>query len=354
LLDPSKIGRTDQNVNFHQGKKMKPFIASAAMFAFLLGVGATPASAEETPIVVSERSSSLATVSRTAKISLDNLDPQRVRRIAYDITQKKFNNSKPRSEKAKHFMTPKVSREGVSIARNKIRIMAGFYADVAEVEDFTFFWANKSEGKALKKLLCDKANYCEDLKLEDYCGVGLHVDLYVHCHPGNNDKYLFTMFVMHNYTHAVQNQVSLEHMPNWFSEGAADYFGGHFSQRHYSTGFAQFGNYYQDSIASLYEDQKIVKFKKIPTRKNVIDALVATEERFPEDGYEQAQLGYYLGAIAVEALVASFGLEKFNQFWRSTKGKDFYVAFEDAYGLSTRSFYKKLAPYAVEMIKRDR
>jgi hypothetical protein len=333
---------------------MKRWITSAAILALLSGVIATPAAATGKAVAISERESSMATVSRTAKISLDNLDPQRVRRIAYDITQRKFNSSKPRKEKARHFMTPKVNREYVSIARSKMRMMAGFYADVAEVEDFTFFWANANEGKALKKLLCDKANYCEDLKLADYCGVGLYINLYVHCHPGNDDKYLLTMFVMHTYTHAVQNQVSLDHMPNWFSEGTADYFGGHFSQRHYSTGFAQFGDSYQDSIASLYEDQKIVRFKRNPTRKNVIDALVATEERFPVDGYEQAQLGYYLGAIAVEALIASFGLEKLKGFWRSTKGRDFYVAFEDTYGLSTRSFYKKLAPYAVEMIKRDR
>ena len=293
------------------------------------------------------------TVDIAPTISLDNLDPQFVRSVAFEETQKRFNSVSPIEDRAAHFLTPEVNEEYVNLAREKIPMMAAFYEDVAIVEDFTFFWANENEGKALAKLLCAEANYCENLKPEDYCGIGIYIDLYVNCHPDNDDKGMLVMFLLHGYTHAVQNEVTLNHMPNWFGEGTADYFGYHFNIWHYSLGFSQFGPD-PNSIQNMYENQNLVKFEPNPTTRNVIDALNATENRAPADGYEQAQLGYYLGALAVEALVASFGLAKFNEFWRSTKDLDFYVAFKKAFGLPTKQFYKKLAPYAVEMIKLDR
>ena len=289
----------------------------------------------------------------TPRISLDNLDPQFVRSVAFEETQKRFTSVSPIDDRATHFLTPGVNEEYVNLARAKIPMMAAFYEDVAVVEDFKFFWANEDEGKALANLLCTEANYCKNLKQEDYCGVGLFVDLYVNCHPGNDDQGLLIMFLLHGYTHAVQNEVSLDHMPSWFSEGTADYFGYHFNIWHYSLGFSQFGPH-PDSIQNMLENQNLVKFDPNPSERNVMDALKATENRFPADGYEQAQLGYYLGSLAVEALVATFGLAKFNDFWRSTKDLDFYVAFEQAFGIPTKKFYKKLAPYAVEMIKLDR
>lgn len=292
-------------------------------------------------------------VETTPVISLDNLDPQFVRSVAFEETQKKFTSINPIEDRATHFLTPGVNEEYVKLAREKIPMMAAFYEDVAVVEDFKFFWANENEGKALAKLLCAEANYCENLKQNNYCSVGIYIDLYVNCHPGNNDSELLVMFLLHGYTHAVQNEVTLDHMPTWFSEGVADYFGYHFSIWHYSLGYSNFGPH-PDSIKNLYENQHLVRFKPNPTKRNVIDALIATENRFPADGYEQAQLGYYLGSLAVESLVATFGLEKFNEFWRSTRNLDFYVAFEQSFGLSTKHFYKKLAPYAVEMIKIDR
>jgi hypothetical protein len=299
-------------------------------------------------------SAELETEEITPTISLDNLDPQFVRAVAFEETQKRFTSISPIEDRATHFLTPEVNEEYVNLARAKIPMMAAFYEDIAVVEDFTFFWANKDEGRALANLLCAEANYCQNLKPEDYCGIGIYLDLYVNCHPGGYDRELLIMFLLHGYTHAVQNEVTLAHMPNWFGEGTADYFGYHFYIWHYSAGFSQFGPH-PNSIQNMYNNQNLVKFEPNPTKRNVIDAFRATENRFPADGgYEQAQLGYYLGSIAVEALVASFGLDKFNEFWRSTKDLDFYVAFEQAYGLSTKQFYKKLAPYAVEMIKRDR
>ena len=293
------------------------------------------------------------TVEKPPKISLDNLDPKFVRSVAFEETQKRFTSISPIEDRASHFLTPEVNEEYVNIARGKIPMMAAFYEDVAVVEDFKFFWANENEGKALAKLLCTEANYCENLKPEDYCSVGIYIDLYVNCHPGNYDQELLVMFLLHGYTHAVQNEVSLDHMPTWFGEGTADYFGYHFNIWHYSLDFSKFGPH-PDSIQNMYDNQNLVEFAPNPTEQNVIDALNATENRYPADGYEQAQLGYYLGSLAVEALVATFGLDKFNEFWRSTKDLDFYVAFEQAFGLSTKQFFKKLAPYAVEMIKMDR
>jgi hypothetical protein len=336
-------------------------ITQAASFVLVVGmlsgcaVSKNPATTEPGSLNdETSQTSESQTLERAPIITLDNLDPQFVRSVAFEETQKRFTSISPIRDRAKHFLTPGVNEEFVNLAREKIPMMAAFYEDVAVVEDFTFFWANENEGKALAKLLCSEANYCENLKPADYCGVGLYIDLYVNCHPGSYNRDLLVMYILHGYTHAVQNEVSLEHMPSWFSEGTADYFGYHFNIWHYSLGFSDFGPH-PDSIQNMYEGQNLVEFEANPTPRNIVDAFMVTETRFPADGgYEQAQLGYYLGSIAVEALVATFGLAKFNEFWRSTKSLDFYVAFEQAFGLSTKQFYKKLAPYAVEMIKLDR
>lgn len=330
--------------------------AVAAIAASLLALGLSTKPAP-TPVASSETSepapSNYPKPAKLPQITLDNLDPDLVRITAYEITQKKWKSSTPEKDFARHVLTPNVDQESANLAISKIPRMAGFYKDVATVTDYTFVWASTKDAKKIPKLLCEQTDYCEQSTPIDYCSAGGQETLYAFCAPPKSNINLFVMYLLHSYTHAVQSAITNEHQPNWFIEGTATYFEGHFSADHYKTGFEYFMTQNQVIIDKMINNQKLVRFSNPPTKKNFIDALGATENDKPADGFEQAQLGYYPGALAVEALVASYGIEKFNEFWASTRTKDFYEAFEESFGLTTKQFHKKLAPYAVAMYKKD-
>jgi hypothetical protein len=291
---------------------------------------------------------------RLKKITLDNLDPTRVRQVAFERTQRKIRESKPARDQSRHYLTPNVDRKLVRLARKQIPVMGGFYKDLVTVSDFNFLWANSRDGENLKQLFCEKLKQCLQIKPSEFCNLGTGANYYAYCHNSGADKNLFAMYLMHGYTHAVQASLGTNHMPNWFGEGTAQYFENHFARIHYGIKDRNFKPDFTNTIRTLYTNQKLVKFRKNPTEQNFIDAFSATDNRFPRNGREQASLGYYPGALAVEALIATHGIDDLFAFWKNSQRKDFYLAFEEAYGITTKEFYEKLAPYAVEMIKMDR
>ena len=288
------------------------------------------------------------------KVTLDNLDPARVRQVAFERTQRKLNDSRPQRDLARHHTTPNVNREMVKLARKQIPMMAGFYKDLVTVSDFNFIWANSKDGKKLKEIFCTKLRSCPEIKPREFCNLGSGPNYYAYCHDTGANENLFPMYLMHGYTHAVQAALGTNHSPAWFAEGTAQYFENHFSRIHYGINNQSFRPDFKHTINILYTSQKLVKFRKNPTEQNFIDAFSATDNRFPQDGLGQGRLGYYPGALAVEALIATHGIDDLFAFWKNSQRKDFYLAFEEAYGITTKEFYEKLAPYAVEMIKMDR
>jgi hypothetical protein len=295
-----------------------------------------------------------STPSAAPTVSLDDLDPELVRQIAFQEVRKALLNSKSGADEVTHIYDKKINRPLVDKATAQIPKMAGFFSDVAQVENYKIIWTVKGGSKNLQSILCKEANFCETKSPQEYCNMGELQYFHVFCESEPNEaNYLFPIF--HAYVHIQQYAVAGDnHMPTWFGEGTASYFEGHFSGLYFSgPEYSTFGNGTSNLIRQLYENQSIVKFEDPATKKNVIDALVASSTRIPEfGGWQEAQLGYYLGFVAVEALIASYGLEKFNDFWRKTRNEDFYQAFENSFGVSTNNFYRKLAPYAVEMMKR--
>jgi hypothetical protein len=290
-------------------------------------------------------------------VSLDDLDPDFVRKIAFQEVKQFLIASSPAQDKVNHVIDKGVNTEAVQQAINQVPIMAGFFEDIDSVDDYTFIWTTRGGSKNLGKLLCDEAGYCDVGNPAQFCSAGELIDLTVYCEMDPNDvnNYLFPMW--HAYGHLQQYAVSgPNRMPNWFGEGTASYFEGHFSGLYFGgSEYTTFGNSLSFLREGLYEYKSIVVFESPATKKNIIDALIATTDHSGRyNGWEQAQLGYYLGFLAVEALIASEGFETFKEFWRMTAEKDFYESFEAVYGLSNPEFFKKLAPYAVEMMERDR
>jgi hypothetical protein len=290
------------------------------------------------------------------QVTLDNLEPLAVRELAFTQVRMALLASKPAPDLVNHVFTTNVNMTAANNAIEEIPLMAGFFSDVATVSDYTIIWTGKNGSPEVPKIACEEADFCENLPIEQYCSMGELVNLWVACQFNNKDENVFRMPVFHGYTHLVQSMVAPNaHMPSWFSEGPAQYFESHFAALHYfGSGYSKSAVDTPSILMMMMKNQDLVRFGKPATRKNVMDAMLAMENRMPRDGWEQAQLGYYLGYLATEVLIATSGLEKFNEFWRQTSEKDFYEAFEQEYGLTTKQFYKKFVPYALAWIEIER
>jgi hypothetical protein len=290
------------------------------------------------------------------QVTLDELDPITVREVAFSQVRMVLIATNPAPDLVNHVFASNVNMTAATNAIEEIPLMAGFFADVATVKDYTIIWAGKNGSPEVPKMACEEADFCENLPPEQYCSMGELVNLWVACQFNNKDENVFRMPMFHGYTHLVQSAVAPNaHMPSWFSEGPAQYFESHFAALHYmGSGYSTFGVDTRSTLMMMMENQDLVRFEKPATRKNVMDAMLAMENRMPRDGWEQAQLGYYLGFLVTEVLIASYGLEKFNKFWRQTSSMDFYEAFEQEYGLTTKAFYKKFVPYALARIETER
>jgi len=291
-----------------------------------------------------------------AQVTLDDLDPMTVRESASAQVRSVLLATKPSPDLVNHVFASNVNMTAATNAIEEIPLMAGFFADVATVKEYTIIWAGKNGSPEVPKMACEEAEFCENLAHEQYCSMGEMVNLWVACQFNNKDENVFRMPMFHGYTHLVQQAVAPNaHMPNWFGEGPAQYFESHFAALHYfGSGYSTSGVDTPSILMMMMENQDLIRFEKPATRKNVMDAMLAMENRMPRDGWEQAQLGYYLGFLVTEVLIATYGFEKFKQFWRQTSSMDFYEAFEQEYGLTTKAFYKKFVPYALAWIEKER
>jgi hypothetical protein len=143
--------------------------------------------------------------------------------------------------------------------------------------------------------------------------------------------------------------------PNWLTEGGATFYG-------MTMGYLGRADADKTRFASLTlnlygEDE----YTKKPHGTSMRKALAQTRDEFVEMmvGLEKgqmiggAQLRYLYGGLASEALVASFGHAKMQEFYQSFKtSSDWRSSFEKVYGLNVKDFYRKLYPYAIASIKK--
>jgi hypothetical protein len=334
-------------------------VISAALATSLMFLTLGCATAEQLPLSPAEGSEPIPETTQKAlpAVSLDNLNPEYVRQIAFDEVKQFLVSSPTGPDNINHVIDKGVNKEFVQQAIDKIPQMSGFFKDMGPIEKYTIIWTTNGGGPNLKELLCEEAGYCDVRDPEQFCSAGELQFVLVFCEsdPKNIDMYIYPIW--HGYTHFQQIAVSGNTPQHyWFSEGTASFFGPHFAGFHFEkTEYGTDWNSLSYLRDLLYNNQSIVKFDSPATKKNIIDALIATTDfngRY--DGWQQAQIGYYLGFIAVEALIAAEGFETFKSYWRLTAEKGFEAAFEEVYGLTEREFFKKLAPYAVEMMERDR
>jgi hypothetical protein len=290
-----------------------------------------------------------------SKVSWENLNPKLVRESAYRQVLARLRASKPMGDGWTHIHTKNADPKLSANIRADLKKMIGFYSNIKYVKDYTVIWAHPKDFKTLPKLLCDKFEFCEQLQPKDYCEVNYRADFEVNCYPKSDTSHLLQMYNHHGFTHFIQQRASqpgVPYGPNWFIEGTASYIGLFFGELP-KKGAVDMGALLSWAKESIYEDQTAVKFAKPATRKNFIDGMIQSAKHGHKDAESSYILGYYLGSLATEVLIAVYGYDKFVEFFKSLESEEFYKSFERHFGLDHLAFYEKMASYAVYRFKTD-
>lgn len=136
---------------------------------------------------------------------------------------------------------------------------------------------------------------------------------------------------VHEYFHAIQAKLSGRSdwpalVPSWFIEGGANFVGISFSALSGVSAYLEGRN--EELLARDYQSKKYLPLEQY------------TYLNFkPATNYENP---YGIGCVATEYIVASVGMERYLNIYRSLGlGKDFKSSFETATGLSLSDFYTK-------------
>jgi len=133
-------------------------------------------------------------------------------------------------------------------------------------------------------------------------------------------------------------------IPNWAIEGSATFFGDAIASIISGNGLRDYENLrkwsvrrnYPNSLAlnSLSRDQLYEVIRSIEVGG---DAKTCAEPKL---------VCYTAGAIMTEKLVADFGFEKFSNWWSLSAKKNWYPAFEEAFGVNLDTWYQEVGiPY---------
>jgi hypothetical protein len=135
--------------------------------------------------------------------------------------------------------------------------------------------------------------------------------------------------------------------PIWFVEGSAAYFGGAIGAYVGGAGRSDLDHMiYADSWG--WRNQTLVDVSKA-TPAVIEQGLRRTYDRQAPDGLSLAQLSYYPGAEATEAMVALWGIPKLKHFMTQIKKLGFDNAFKAEYGVSVDEFYPAVSKYISAM-----
>lgn len=167
-----------------------------------------------------------------------------------------------------------------------------------------------------------------------------------------NNLNLMRAFVSHEYVHAVAVSIlgdRHEGIPGWSVEGSANFFGFAITSLMFDDPESAMEKVNRENLRRPYYEKGIVPHAL--NKDDLHKAIVLSEKGGGGEGTTCAEpkiLCYSAGALMTEVLVADYGFEKFVQWWKSSKTKNWEVAFEDIYGSPIDQWYEDIAiPYVV-------
>lgn len=310
----------------------------------------------------------LTFVLQPASVTLDSLDVDTTWNIAWASVRNAMEQNPAITPEIKYYIAPSVVDSRLKIERDVINRTAKLWSNDFKPENARILYVMQKES-------ADKAWLLQTVKdlggLSYMVGdVGKWFDEDCGALASNGDGKLTMIFclqpqprthdlhvVAHEYTHWYQySQGNIPNNgPNWLTEGGATFYG-------MTMGYLGRADADKTRLASLTwylygEDD----YTKKPHGTSMRKALAQTRDEFVEMMVELeksqmiggAQLRYLYGGLASEALVASFGHAKMQEFYQTFKtSSDWRSNFEKVYGLVVKDFYRKLYPYAIASIKK--
>jgi hypothetical protein len=308
-------------------------------------------------------------------ISLDNLDPQRTWKEASARVRAALKPFDASTLGIRYVLAPSVSPE--MVAREKVGIdriaglWSGYFSPVNKVR---FVYVSPSDGAHAAKLVESENlgsmypgsslrsqienNGCRFANATLVNGLFVNMQ----CLHAESSNLEWMQTGPHEYTHFVQYQSAM--MPNsaacWVTEGMATFYGmsvgwwdgdpeGQVRERffkHYASSYkipSQGSEGYR-TFVSILRSGDPSEFAKVMRQLEPVGCGASSDST----GYP---IGYLLGGMAFEALVASKGHESVLNYLRDfTVTRDWRASFLSSFGISVEDFYVKLAPYAAKTI----
>ena len=305
-------------------------------------------------------------------ISLDNLELNRTHREAWESVGAAKNSNDPVLPAITIYKSPMVTDAMVASEQSALLRVAQLWGNDFIPTNARIIYSLIGDHPTERTWLIDTTDELGGLSYmiygfgwgdwyEDSCGAlgsnGGGFYTIVQCLGRSEPAVKSQQIIAHEYTHWYQfSQGNIpQHGPNWLVEGGATFYG---------MAMAFEGS----QKAETYRLRYFREFMNAADFQNGSDwggfkrsILESTDEEFAELMTELETLdsrgasrSYILGAIASEALVASFGHEDMRSFYRSfVDTPDWKSSFETIYGTTVQEFYKQLRPYAVAVIENS-
>lgn len=309
-------------------------------------------------------------------ISLDNLDPKRTWLVASATVREAVKFFESSALGIRYVLGPSVSQELVARETKGIDRIAGLWSDYFLPQNNVRFIyvspgdaesaAQITEREQISSMFPTGSSLRSKIETNN-CGFaaaaiirGLYTN--VQCLNSNTKGIWSAQTGPHEYTHFVQFHSAM--MPTsaacWVTEGMATFYGmsvgwweadprglersgffKNFAQAYKPSTSASNG---LETLASILKAGDPQEFAKVMRQLEPVDCGSSK-------GSTTVQIGYLLGGMAFEALVASKGHESVLKYLRDFAiTKNWKISFENAFGLSVEDFYVKLAPYAAKSI----
>ena len=160
-------------------------------------------------------------------------------------------------------------------------------------------------------------------------------------------------FVAHEYVHAVAISIighRQKGIPGWSVEGSAQYYGIAIAALMAEQPNAMMNRISTEQLSNIPRQEG----KLIPHSLNKDDLYktVITMEQGGPTCWEPKYLCYTAGFLFTEVLVADHGHDKFVDWWKLSRKKNWEVAFEEVYGIQIDKWYEEVAiPYVIQESK---
>lgn len=322
-------------------------------------------------------------------ITLDNLDSEWTAKIAYS-KMLEYSKTQPKPNLEKNLiLSPTVETRPYKLYMQGLEEVAQGLYSIYKTPKFTLVlftekdsqWIDQTQTRLMGSYLINPTEQLQSYRMkENGCNVGGFYlpNILLFCvkeqselsssiagnfsaaHSFPHEYYHLSQFLSTDFTNmpvlGTTTGANRRFRACWIDEGFATFYG-------YAFGGSQIENYPDARLSFLKELTLPYAMRRSLSsdtiRKNLLlndPKIVTSLYREVEPALENCpdtQLAYFLGEIAGEALVASFGAKSLNDFqYEFGQSGDWRSAFEKTFAIKVDDFYIKLTPYLASQARK--